>query len=83
MNIPLDAIAAFNTVGGIKPAYIRMEDEAHRFYIYKIVNIEFIKDENYSGVKSLLFVCNVDMGDCMKCIKIRYLIDTHKWLLVS
>lgn len=83
MNVPVDTVTTFNTAGDIKINFIRIEDENHELHTYKVENIEFIKDESHSGFKSLLFGCNIILDGCMKCVKIRYLIESHKWMLLG
>lgn len=80
--ISIDANATFNPLGEIKPMYIRLEDEEHQLHTYKIESISNIKEEKYSGISAILFVCNIRMEECMREIKIRYYIPSHKWTLV-
>ncbi|MFA9377018.1 MAG: hypothetical protein ACERKZ_09740 [Lachnotalea sp.] len=79
--ISIDANATFNPLGEIKPMYIRLEDEEHQLHTYKIESISSIKDEKYAGIHAILFVCNIRIEDCMREIKIRYYIPSHKWML--
>lgn len=83
MNVPVDVIATFNTFGKIKPNYIRLEDEQHQLQTYKIETIDQIKEERYAGMAMLLFFCSVAVDDLLQVIKLRYCINTHKWMLVG
>lgn len=83
MNMPIDVVATFNIEGKLKPNYIRLEDESHTLHTYPIKNIEFSKDENYAGISSILFVCYIIVDDIKKQIKLRYVIETHKWMYLE
>jgi len=82
-HMPVDVIATFNVQGGIKPNYIRLEDESHILQTYKIESIVFSREEKYAGIPVLLFCCNIQQGDCMLMINIKYHIKTHQWVLVN
>jgi hypothetical protein len=79
--ISIDANATFNPLGEIKPMYIRLEDEEHQLHTYKIERISNIKEEKYSGVSSILFVCHIAIEECLREIKLRYYVPSHKWML--
>lgn len=83
MNVPVDVIATFNTFGKIKPNYIRLEDKQHGLQTYKIEQIDQVKEEKYAGMNMLLFCCSVPIDEVIQTIKLRYHIDTHKWMLVQ
>lgn len=77
----IDANATFNPLGEIKPMYIRVEDEQHQLHTYKIESISNIKEEKYSGISSILFVCHIVIEDCLREIKLRYYVPSHKWMV--
>jgi hypothetical protein len=81
--MPVDVIATFNTLGRIKPNFIRLEDNRHELQTYKIFDIEQVKEEKYAGLNMILFICNVPVGDSTRQVKLRYHIDTHKWMLIQ
>ena len=81
--MPVDVIATFNVQGKIKPNYIRLEDENHALQTYKIESIVFCKEENFAGVSTMVFCCNVLLGECLQMINIKYHIKTHQWVLVN
>jgi len=83
MNMPVDVVAIFNTQGQIRPEYIRLEDEEHILHTYKINNIEYSKEERLAGIQSILFVCYISIQEIQKQIKLKYIIDTHKWMFVN
>ena len=87
MTVSIDATAAFNPVGDIKPIYVRLEDENHELHTYKIHSIKQIKDEKYSGIASRLFYCTIVISDgvseSIKEIVIRYHFQSHKWSLID
>lgn len=81
LHMPVDVIATFNVQGDIKPNYIRLEDETHVLWTYKIENIVYSKEERYAGVPVMNFCCNIRLGDCLQMITIKYHIKTHQWVL--
>ena len=83
MNMPVDVVATFNTQGKIRPDYIRLEDEEHSLHTYKIKNIEYTKEETLAGIHSILFVCYISIQEIHQQIKLKYIIDTHKWMFVN
>lgn len=83
MNKVIDANATFNTVGQIKPLFIRLENENHELHTYRVEKINYTKEEKYSGIQSLLYNCSIQMGTQMKEVEIRYYINSHKWMLVE
>ncbi len=83
MNMPVDVMATFNTVGGIKPNFVRLEDKEHKVHTHKIENILYTKDEKYAGIPTLVFCCNIMIDNCLKMIKLRYQIDSHTWVLLK
>lgn len=81
-HIPIDVIATFNTLGKIKPNYIRIEDEKHALQTLKVESVESVKEEKYGGMVAEVFVCNVKIENCMKQIRIKYHIQTHQWVMI-
>lgn len=77
----IDVNVLFNAEGNIKPTHIRIEED-HVLYTFKLA-IKTTKEENYSGIKSILYVCNMIKDDIEKEIKIRYYINSHKWVTVD
>lgn len=83
MNMPVDVNATFNVEGKIRPDYIRLEDPTQALHTYKIDHIEYTKEENLAGIHSLLFVCYILVGEIRQQVKLKYLIDSHKWLFMQ
>lgn len=83
MNTIIDVNATFNTVGDIKPIYVRLEDGYHELQTYKIYRINQIKNEKYSGINSILYNCSIIQENTEREIKIRYYIDSHKWAEIN
>lgn len=77
----IDANVTFNPLGEIKPMYVRLEDEEHQLHTYKIERISNVKEEKYSGITSFLFVCHIAVEDCLREIKLRFYVPSHKWML--
>lgn len=82
LHMPVDVNATFNVQGKIKPIYIRLEDEEHVLQTYKIENIVYSREENFAGVPTLIYCCNIRVGDCMQMINIKYHVKTHQWVLI-
>lgn len=81
MNIPVDVIAVFNTLGNIKPAYIRLENEDHSLITYQITTIHFSKEEKHAGISNIVYVCDILAGENQRQINIAYNLQSHKWFL--
>lgn len=79
--IPIDVIATFNTLGKIKPNYIRIEDDNHELQTYRIESIELTKEEKYAGMVAQVFHCNVKIEDSFRQIKIKYRVQSHQWVI--
>lgn len=81
MNTAIDVNAIFNAEGSIKPTHIRLEED-HILRTHKI-EIVSTKEESYSGIKSILYNCNIVKNGIKQDIKIRYYINSHKWVTVE
>lgn len=83
MNVPVDVVATFNTVGKIRPDFVRLQGDDHMLYTYKIQRIEFTKEESYAGINTLYFRCVVNIEGIAKQLCLIYNIENHQWLLVN
>jgi len=84
MNIAVDVNATFNTVGDIKPLYIRLEDDNHKLHVYKIIEV-ISKDVKQNGLHNYFtFTCTILSPDnSSKIIRIKYLPGSNRWLLID
>ena len=80
--LPVDVNATFNTVGGIKPIYIRLEDDGHKLHTYKISGIEYTKEDKKGGINTIIFVCYIEDEGIKKQLKLSYNLSSHKWVLL-
>lgn len=80
--LPVDVNATFNTVGGIKPIYIRLEDEEHKLHTYKIQGIEYSQEDKRAGSTTIVFVCYIEDEGIQKQLKLSYSLNSHKWVLL-
>lgn len=82
MLIAVDVNATFNTVGDIKPLYIRLEDDKHKLHVYKVIEV-ISKDIKQNGLHNIfMFTCSIECNEEIKTINIRYHPNTNKWILV-
>lgn len=82
-NVPVDINAVFNVKGELRPRYVRLQDEdTKELYTYKI-DVEYVKDENYAGIPSILFGCFIDRNGIQERIKIRYHKLTTQWVQIK
>jgi len=81
MNVPVDVIATFNALGKIRPDFIRLQGDDHILYTHKIQNIEYTKENNYAGIKTLYFRCTINIEGIVTQLNIIYNINNHQWLL--
>lgn len=77
---PVDVNATFNTLGGIKPLYIRLEDECYGLHTYKIERFDGPKEDKRVGNLNLVFVCYIDVEGVQKSLSISYNVSSHKWV---
>ena len=80
--LPIDVNATFNTLGAIKPIYVRLEDDEHRLHTYKIQGIEYSKEDKRAGINTIVFVCYIDVEGTQKQLKLSYNLNSHKWVLL-
>lgn len=83
MLIAVDINATFNTIGDIKPLYIRLEDDNHKLHVYKIVEV-IKKEVKQNGLHNIItFTCTIQCNDTIKIIKINYHPNSNKWILID
>jgi hypothetical protein len=83
MNMPVDVRATFNVEGKIRPDYIRLKDDAQTLHTYKIDHVEFTKEEHFAGIHSILFVCYISVEEIRQQVRLKYMIDNHKWIFIQ
>ena len=81
MRIPIDVIATFNTLGKIKPNYIRLEDEEHQLRTFRVEQVEYTKEEKWAGIPVMVFLCDIITGGLKKQITLFYYREQHKWMI--
>jgi hypothetical protein len=83
MFIAVDVNATFNTVGDIKPLYIRLEDDNRKLHVYKIIEV-ITKEVEHNGIHNIfMFTCTIQINDTIKNIRIKYHPNSNKWILVN
>lgn len=80
-NIPVEIISKFNTTGEITPLRLRLENEEHCLVTAHITNILYIKNNNYSGINTIDYGCNLKVEDKEHLVQLRYFVSSHKWTL--
>lgn len=80
--IPIDVNATFNTLGAIKPIYVRLEDTSHVLHTYKIQGVEYSKEDKKAGINTIIFVCYIEDEGIQKQLKLSYNLNSHKWVLL-
>ena len=81
-NVPISVDAFFNLRGEIRPRYVCLQDEeTHQLSTYKI-EVEYAKEENYSGISTVLFGCFIERNGCQERIKIRFHRHTTQWVVI-
>lgn len=80
--LPIDVNATFNTLGAIKPIYVRLEDDEHRLHTYKIQGIEYSQEDKRAGNTTIVFVCYIEDEGIQKQLKLSYNLNSHKWVLL-
>ena len=80
--LPVDVNATFNVLGGIKPIYIRLEDDEHKLHTYKVQNVDYSKEDKRAGNTTIVFVCYIEDEGIQKQLKLSYNLNSHKWVLL-
>ncbi len=81
INLPIDAIATFNTIGDIRPLYFRIEDENRSLNTFQIQEILYQKSEKLAGIPTITFVCNVIMKNQKTLCELKFNLLTKRWKL--
>lgn len=81
INLPIDVIATFNSIGIIKPLHFRMEDENHILKTLTISEVLSQKEEKYAANPMISYICKINLCEEMKFCEIKYNIITHRWKL--
>lgn len=80
-NIPVEIISKFDTTGEITPLRLRLENEEHALVTAHITNIIYIKNNNYCGISSIDYGCQLKCEDREHLVQLRYFVSSHKWIL--
>lgn len=80
-NIPVNVIATFNTLGEIKPLWIKLETDDHIIRTVRITKLFMSDKSNYAGFKVNSFTCTIEVENIEKQISLKYMEDTQKWYL--
>lgn len=80
--LPVDVNATFNVLGGIKPIYIRLEDDEHKLHTYKVQSVDYSKEDKRAGNTTIVFVCYIEEEGIQKQLKLSYNLNSHKWVLL-
>lgn len=81
INLPIDAIAAFNSIGIMKPLYFRMEDDHHIIKTLTVREVLSQKEEKYAATPMISYLCKVELADEEKLCELKFNIITHRWKL--
>lgn len=83
MNMPVEVRAFINTRGNINLESIILEDDNHMLQTYEIQHIDYTKEENLAGYRTILFVCYIIIDEIRQQIKVKFIIDTHHFVFVE
>lgn len=81
VNIPIQLISCFSTMGDITPIRFRIENEDHSIETIKIERILAHKDVSFNGIKEIQYTCQATIGEQTKLFTIHYNISSHRWRL--
>ena len=81
VNIPIQIISVFSTLGDIKPLFFRLENEDHTIQTVKIDRILAHKETSINGIKEIRYTCEATIFEQTKLFTITYNIASHKWRL--
>lgn len=81
-NFPVDVISVCSASGEIRPLRIRMEMEDHRFLRVDVDEIISIKNIQYKGIESQIFLCRATAEEKRYILELKYTIRFHCWSLM-
>lgn len=81
INKPIEVISQFDTVGGIIPLRMRIEDVDYQLITAKIKEILYANENQYAGVKTLDYGCRVTIGEREQLLELRYHVEAHRWTI--
>ena len=74
-------ISVCDVDGEIRPLRFRFEDDTHHIITVTIQEIVVVKEINYVGIQSYLYVCKAVIDNIIKLFELRYTIKSHRWVL--
>lgn len=79
VNIPVQLVSVFSTLGDITPRWFRYEEEDHGIVKVDISEIVSVKEINFVGIKMLQYLCKAKINEQNRMFELRYEITTHRW----
>lgn len=81
LNRPVDVIAVCNADGTIRPLRFRFEDESNQLLRADIEEVVSIREVQFVGVESVIFLCRATVGGQPWMFELKYAIRTHNWCI--
>lgn len=79
VNIPVQLVSVFSTLGEITPKWFRYEEEEHGVVKVDIDEIVSFKEINFVGIKMIQYICKARINERNRMFELRYEINSHKW----
>lgn len=81
VNIPIQMLGAWSTVGEIKPLRFRYESEDHQIETVNIESVLAHKDTSFNGVKEIQYTCQAQVFGEKRLFILVYSVSSRKWRL--
>ena len=81
LNQPIQMISVCDIDGEIRPLRFRFEDQTHHIITVTIQEVMVVKEINYVGIQSYLYICKAVIGSMLQLFELRYTIKSHRWVL--
>lgn len=79
VNIPVQLVSVFSTLGDITPRWFRYEEEDLGIVRVDIGEIIAVKEINFVGIKMLQYICKARINQQDRMFELRYEINSHRW----
>lgn len=80
LNMPIEMISLSSVDGQLRPLRFRYEDSSHKLHTVRISEVLVVKELNYVGIQSYLYLCKALLVDREIVFELRYTVKEHRWV---
>lgn len=78
---PIEMISVTSREGTIRPVKFKILGEDDQDHVVNVLNINKIEESRIAGIRTRIFIGEVQVGNAARICEIRYGIDNTKWEL--